>query len=41
MERIILGSGKMYFQEFNGQTIPETTEICTEENRLAYIQGGA
>lgn len=41
MERIILGSGKMYFQEFNGQTIPEITEICTEENRLAYIQGGA
>lgn len=41
MERIILGSGKMYFQEFDGQTIPETSEICTEKNRLAYIQGGA
>lgn len=40
MERIILGSGHVYYQEFDG-TIPETEEICTEENRLAFIQGGA
>lgn len=40
MERIILGSGHVYYQEYTGE-LPSTDEICTEENRLAFIQGGA
>ncbi|MFQ9545612.1 MAG: hypothetical protein ACLR02_11390 [Clostridium sp.] len=39
-ERIVLGSGKLYCKEFDGE-IPENTAIETEENRLGYIQGGA
>ena len=39
-EKIVLGSGKLYVMEFTG-TIPENTEIETEENRIGYIQGGA
>lgn len=40
MERIILGSGDIYYKEFDGQ-IPETEEICQEQNLLALISGGA
>lgn len=39
-ETITLGSGNLYCMEFEG-TIPENTEIEKEENRLAYIKGGA
>ena len=40
VERIVLGSGKLYTTEFES-TIPEDTEIEKEENRLGDIQGGA
>lgn len=39
-EKIRLGSGKLYCMEFTG-TLPETSAICKEVNRLGYIQGGA
>lgn len=37
---IILGSGDIYVTDFEGD-IPEDEVIETEENRLAYIKGGA
>lgn len=40
MERIVLGSGKMYVAEFTGE-IPEDSVIEAEEKLLGYIQGGA
>lgn len=40
MERIVLGSGKMYVAEFTGE-IPEDSVIEAEENLMGYIQGGA
>lgn len=39
-EKIVLGSGKVYIDEFSA-SIPEDTVIETEENLLGYIQGGA
>ena len=39
-ERIVLGSGKLYCQEYSG-TMPEDTAIETAENLLGYISGGA
>lgn len=39
-KRITLGSGKLYLTTFNG-TLPDTETICTEENLLGYIKGGA
>lgn len=39
-ERIVLGSGKLYAQEYTG-TMPEDTAIETAENLLGYISGGA
>lgn len=39
-ERIVLGSGKLYIDEFT-ETIPEDTAIETEEKLLGLIQGGA
>lgn len=39
-EEIILGSGRLYYQEFNG-TIPEDATIETDENELGCISGGA
>lgn len=39
-ERIILGSGKLYFMEFTGE-VPDKDEICQDENRLGYVSGGA
>lgn len=39
-EKIVLGSGSLYIMEFTG-SIPESSVIETEANRLGYIQGGA
>ena len=39
-ERIVLGSGDLHYMEFNG-TLPEIDVICTKENLLGYINGGA
>lgn len=39
-EKIVLGSGKLYIDEFSG-TIPENSVIETENNLLGHIQGGA
>lgn len=39
-ERIVLGSGKLYFQKYSG-TVPETDALCTEPNLLGLIKGGA
>ena len=39
-KRITLGSGKLYLMSFEGE-VPETDVICTAENQLAYIKGGA
>lgn len=38
--KIILGSGNLYYVEFAGE-VPENSVLETEENRLGYIQGGA
>ncbi len=40
MEKIVLGSGKIYISEFTG-IIPEDTTIEVESNLLGLIQGGA
>lgn len=40
MEKIVLGSGKIYITEFTG-TLPEDTIIEVESNLLGLIQGGA
>lgn len=40
MEKIVLGSGKVYITEFNGE-IPNSETIEVEENLLGLIQGGA
>lgn len=40
IESIVLGSGKLYYEEFDG-TIPENTAIETEANLLGLISGGA
>lgn len=41
-ETITLGSGKLFCMEFpSSGTIPEDTAIETDENRLAWIKGGA
>lgn len=39
-DRITLGSGKVYIQEYTG-TIPESTSIAVPGNLLGYISGGA
>ena len=39
-ERIILGSGDVHMKLFDGE-LPSVDEICTEENQISYIQGGA
>lgn len=38
--KITLGSGKAYIMEYSG-TMPEVTAICTDDNILGKIQGGA
>ncbi len=40
MDRIVLGSGMIYIDEFNG-AIPESAAIEVEAKRLGLIQGGA
>lgn len=40
MEKIVIGSGKLYIDEFTN-TIPEDTAIETDKKLLGYIQGGA
>ena len=40
MERIVLGSGKIYIKEFT-ESIPEDNQIEQDENLLGLIQGGA
>ena len=39
-EKILLGSGKLYLMEFDGE-VPELENITLPENLLGYIQGGA
>ena len=39
-ERIVLGSGRLYFQAYSG-TVPETSTLCTDANLLGLIKGGA
>lgn len=39
-DKIVLGSGDVYFKEFEGE-IPENAVLETVENKLGYIQGGA
>lgn len=39
-ERIILGSGNVHMKLFDGN-LPPVDEICTDENQISYIQGGA
>lgn len=41
MEKITLGSGKVYWKEFDGTTLPENSAIETAENLLGHISGGA
>ena len=38
---IILGSGYIYYQDFDGETVPDVDTICTDANVLGNIQGGA
>ena len=40
MDKIVLGSGKVYIDEFSN-TLPEDTAIEVEAKLLGYIQGGA
>lgn len=41
-ERIILGSGYLHVAAFTkGAIIPNPEDFCTEENKYAYISGGA
>lgn len=39
-DKITLGSGKAYIMEYSG-TMPEVSAICTDDNLLGKIQGGA
>lgn len=41
-ERIILGSGYLHVGTYTkGQTIPNPEDFCTDDNKYAYISGGA
>lgn len=39
-ERIVLGSGELFYMEHTGE-LPTTEEICVPENRLGHVSGGA
>ena len=39
-ERIVLGSGELFYMEHTGD-LPTTEEICVPENRLGHVSGGA
>ena len=41
IEKIVLGSGRVYISEFDGSNIPNSTTIEADANLLGYIQGGA
>lgn len=41
MERIVIGSGDLYIDEFDGTTVPEASTIAVDNNRLGWILGGA
>lgn len=40
MERITLGSGKIYIAEYTG-TVPKYSDIKAEANELGHVKGGA
>ena len=40
-KRITLGSGMLYFDEYDGSSLPDVDDVCVEENIIGYIQGGA
>lgn len=40
-EEIILGSGDLYYTEFDGATVPEDSTLEVEEKRAGHIKGGA
>ena len=41
-ERITLGSGHVYYDEFeDGAEMPDVDTLCVDNNILGYIQGGA
>ena len=41
-ERITLGSGHVYYDEFeDGAEMPDVDTLCVDDNILGYIQGGA
>lgn len=40
-KKITLGSGKLYYQEYDGTTMPTVDTICVENNQLGWIKGGA
>lgn len=39
-EKIMLGSGKLYYQEYTGE-VPDVKTACADANILGYIKGGA
>ncbi|NYB73394.1 hypothetical protein HZF24_04490 [Sedimentibacter hydroxybenzoicus DSM 7310] len=40
-EKIVLGSGKLYMSEWDGENIPADTDLEIETNLLGLIKGGA
>lgn len=40
-KKITLGSGKLYYQEYDGTTMPTVDKICVDTNQLGWIKGGA
>lgn len=38
---ITLGSGDLFYKEFEGSEIPDVEKMCIEANRLGRIKGGA
>lgn len=41
-EKIVLGSGEAFIAEYDATTgMPDVEELCVDENRLGWIQGGA
>lgn len=40
-ESITLGSGKVYIQEYTGGEMPMIDEVCSADNLMGYIKGGA
>lgn len=40
-KKITLGSGKLYYEEYDCTTMPTVDEICIDANQLGWIKGGA